>query len=83
MPQIPASPINSSLLHLQLLGAGVRRTSILPRQVAGGGFDLVADQIPPRRISHCVLKTAGLAFQDLPVVGSATSLTNLLATTHL
>ena len=82
MPQMPASSVNSSLLHLQLLGAGVRGTKILPRQISGGGCPL-ADQMPPQRISHCDLKTAGLAFQDLPVVGSATSLTNLLATTQL
>lgn len=83
MPQMPASSITSSLLHLQLLGAGLRRTWILPRQISSGGFDLLGDQMPPRRISHRVLKTAGLAFQDLPVVGRATSLTNLLAATHL
>lgn len=82
MPQMPASLVNSFLLHPQLLGAGVRGTQILPRQISGGGC-LLADQMPPRKISHCVLKTAGLAFQDLPVAGSADSLTSISATTYL
>lgn len=71
-----------SLLHLHLLGSRVRRTGILTREISVGGY-LLAAWMPPRRISHCVLKRASLAFQDLLVVGSATSLTCLLATPRL
>lgn len=39
------SLVNSSLLHLQLLGAGVKGTQILPRQISRGGC-LLTDQMP-------------------------------------